>query len=128
MRRRIGGLIVGVLLAPSPSVADPFDTRLEEARANEATPEWKAYSGPFLERLGPVLQRATQRCFSEKRGQTIDGLTILFAIQGDGRLADLMVRPDIAETACVINGIRDVRVPTPPRPNWWEFLKITVTP
>ena len=108
------------------SSAEKFDSGLKEARANQATSEWQAYRGSFLEKFSPVLQQTMQGCFPESQRESVDRFTILFAVQGDGSLANLMARPEVAETACVIRGIRGVRVPAPPRPDWWEFIHMIV--
>ena len=69
-----------------------------------------------------------QRCFTESKDPAVDRFTIVLSIQGDGALANLMVRLDFEETRCVLTRIREVHVPTPPHPDWWESLDMKVTP
>ena len=128
MRRKVYRLMVCAFLATASSTVDEFDARLAEAKANEATPEWTDYQGPFFEKLVPVLRQTMVSCFPADQEPAIGTFTLLFAIQTDGRLSRFLVRPDNAKTRCVISGLRDIEVPVPPRPDWWEFLEMRVTP
>src|SRR5262245_20997916 len=126
--RCASGILLSFFIASAASAGDSFDSGLKNARENEATDEWRVYSGPFFEKLGPILRNAMQQCFPPSKDQGGDTFTILFAIQADGTLTQLMARPETTSTACVLKGIEKARVPAPPRPGWWEFLEMKVTP
>lgn len=115
-------------LGAQASSADPFEVGLEQARVNEASAEWRDYSGPFLEQLGPVLQRAMRKCFPESVDAAGIQFTIVFSVRGNGTLEQLMVRPESTNTACVLRRMELAQVPAPPRPDWWAFLDLKVTP
>src|SRR5262249_40603286 len=55
---------------------DQFEAGVRQARANEAKPEWKAYSGPFFQRVGPILGQAMGECFHEPSSDA--GFTVVF--------------------------------------------------
>ncbi len=127
MKRALGVMLSVLLIADLASAADSFSSGLTQARANEASPEWQGYSGPFFEQLGPVLQRAMQQCFPASVDAEGTTFTIVFVVRGNGALAQLMVRPESNGATCVLKGIESVHVPPPPRPNWWAFLEMKVT-
>lgn len=127
--RRALGLMLGVLLIGDPARAgDSFDSGLEKARANEASADWPVYSDPFFKQLGPVLQRAMRECFPESVNAAGTRFTIVFAVRGNGTLSELMVRPESPSAECVLEKLELAQVPAPPRPDWWAFLNLTVTP
>jgi hypothetical protein len=125
--RRVAGILLGILVAASAaSAADPFDTALTQARANEASPEWEAYRAPFFQALGPVLQRAMQKCFPESPEPKETLFTIVFIVREDGTLAERMARPESPAATCTLEALASVQVPKPPRPDWWGVLDMKV--
>jgi hypothetical protein len=110
------------------SCGESFDSGLMKARANDASVEGKAYAGPLGERLGPDLQSAMQRCFPSAQSALVTDFAIVFAVRGDGTPAQRMARPETPATKCVLDGIAGVRLPTPPRPDWWVVIEMKTTP
>ena len=122
-------VMLGALLVRAvTSTADSFESALEKARANEASPVWHAYAGSFFEQLGPALQRGMQRCFPASVNAAGTTFTIVFSVRADGTLTRMMVRPESPGATCVVKEIRAARVPAPPRPDWWAFIDMRVTP
>lgn len=122
------GLHMGCRKKPAAWTPEQFDVGLQRARANERAPEWNAYSGPFFERLGPIVQHAMQQCFPVSSKPSTDSFTLVFSIRGDGSLAQSMVRPEASDTGCVLEWLGGARVPAPPHPGWWVFLDMKVKP
>ena len=123
------GVALGVLLITDPaSAADSFDSGLEEARANEASAEGRVYAGAYTQQLGPVLQRAMRECFPASVPAAGTSFTVVFSVRENGRPARLMVRPESTSAACVLEEIETAQLPAPPRPDWWVFLNMEITP
>ena len=122
--------IAALLFGRVAAAADPFDARLAEARANEASADGQAYAPLFFEQFGPALQQSMQRCFPVPKGANPAAahFTIVFAVHGDGAIGRALARPRSAGTDCVLASIAGVHVAAPPRPGWWMFVDMDVAP
>jgi hypothetical protein len=69
-----------------------------------------------------------QRCFPANAPAAEPRFTLVFRVRADGGIEDLMRRPENDDSACVVDGIKSVRLPNPPRPDWWILLEMKVTP
>jgi hypothetical protein len=120
--------LVGALaLAFSTGASGSFDSAVSQARLNEASAEGQEYQSPLYQVFGPVLQQTMQRCFPADSSTTEPQFTLVFRVRRDGGIGDLMGRPESNALACVVDGIASVRLPTPPRPDWWILLEMKVT-
>jgi hypothetical protein len=127
MNRALAVTLGVLFITDLASAADSFDSALKEARTNEASAEGRAYVGAYTQQLGPVLQHAMQECFPASVPAAGTHFTIVFAVREDGRLAQLMVRPESKSAACVLEEIETAQLPAPPRPDWWVFLNMEIT-
>jgi hypothetical protein len=128
MNRALGVTLGVLFISDLASAADLFDSGLKEARANEASAEGRVYAGAYTQQLGPVLQRAMQECFPASVPAAGTNFTVVFAVRENGTPAQLMVRPESTSAACVLRGIETAQLPAPPRPDWWVFLNMAITP
>ena len=128
MNRALGVTLGVLLIADLASAADLFDSGLKEARANEASAEGRAYVDAYTQQLGPVLQRAMQECFPASVPAAGTHFTVVFGVRENGTPAQLMMRPESTSAACVLKEIETAQLPAPPRPDWWVFLNMEITP
>jgi hypothetical protein len=109
--------------APAPLL---FDASVAQANADEASPQRSTYSGPFFEHVGPFLADTMQRCFAAELESDVK-FTLVFAVRGDGKLAERMARPETPETTCVLEKLEGARAPVPPKPYLRAIFDMTVT-
>jgi hypothetical protein len=122
-------MIAACLLAVSSACAtDDFESALEKAHSNEVTDAGRAYERPLFEKLGPALQRAMQHCFSPSNPAAGTQFSVVMAVQENGAITRPMVQPESLSTLCVVHQIESVRVASPPSPNWWIVIDMTITP
>lgn len=123
--KRAWGVGIGAALALGlAACGSPYDEGLAKARANDASAEGQAYAGPLGETLGPGLQQAMKGCIADLASAQHKDFSIVFSVTGDGTPANVMARPESPATKCVADGLSALKLPTPPRPDWWVVVEM----
>ena len=125
---RVLALLAAAVVTQAAAGNDAFEAGLAAAQKNEASESGRAYEKPFLDSIGEPLGRVMRECFPMTQDDVGTKFTLVLAIQADGTIGAQHARPNTVAVACVAQRIKDTRVATPPRPDWWVFLDLSITP
>jgi hypothetical protein len=123
--KRVRGVGISAALALGlAACGNPYEEGLAKARANDASAEGQAYAGPLGETLGPGMQEAMKGCVADLASAPKTDFSIVLSVGADGTPSNLMARPDSPATKCVIDGVAKLKLPPPPRPDWWVVIEM----
>jgi len=108
--------------------ATPFDGALSSAQGNVATDEGKAFDGEIGTQFGGRHANTMARCTEGVDGPNLAPFDLLMKIGGDGKVQEVLVRPDTRVAVCLRKAVAKDIYKKPPRPGYWVRIGMSVTP
>ncbi len=111
---------VALTLVRAPLWADRFEDSLAAATANLATPEGRAYGELIAARFDErKLRDGLSTCAESAKEEDLSPFTVVMEIAGDGRPAQVLLRPPTPVAICLRWSVREATFQKPPAPAYW---------
>jgi len=111
-------------LLAADSDSEPYAQLYPRAHDLGKTSEGKAYEKRFSEAFGKPMQAALQDCTKDTKPPYL--VNIVFVIAADGTTQRIVAAPDQPVSACVATKLKNLKLPSPPKPNWMVAVNITI--
>lgn len=94
---------------------DPFDHRVEAAKALEQGAEGKAWQGKLWDRIGDPATDALRDCIASNAPADTRAFTLVATVDPAGRTSDVAVRPGTPVANCFAGQFAAWTLPMPPK-------------
>ena len=122
----ISTLLVGCFSGCEQSAAEmPYSVAREAAVQNVATAEGEAYRQAVGQQMLTVLVDAYQQGVCVPAIGTIE---LLVLVSASGETGDVRARPENETGGCLVEALRDLAYPSPPRADFWVRFETSARP
>jgi hypothetical protein len=121
--RRAAALAVAVLAAADSALAQDLAARVKSAdaaaKANEATPEGRAWKKSHLHAIDRLMILYLNRCLPEPPGDIPTLFSVYVRLGKDGKAREIVTELDDGVGKCMTTAAREAPFPEPPRDDYW---------
>lgn len=115
---------VSPLLPAADSESETYAQLYPRAHDLGKTPEGKVYEKRFSEAFGKPMEAALQDCTKDTKPPYL--VNVVFVIAADGTTQRIVAAPDQPVSSCVANKLKNLKLPSPPKPSWMVAVNIAI--
>ena len=108
-------MLLSLPISPGVQADEPFDARVQRAKAIEDTPVGSAYQDQMWPLVKPFISQLVEDCLASKEKPDARSFVWLGTLTADGKLVDVEVQPLTDVSACFSHGMDRAPFPKPPK-------------